>query len=187
MDVWQTPCAQFIGAIGHHTFFLQDASARARLQRFCTAIRQNGVAWFLKREYPQGLDKAIIVNRIGDALYVVDGNAHLLSLVLCDASITLRALVQAAGHQHFVRIWQDGWEAGSGQREAYETYIPPTTDTTRVPQWRAGVDGFKQPPISIKIIPSNVPFDSACFAACDRGRPLQQTAQALTDGGWIRL
>lgn len=186
MDVWQMPCAQFIGAIGHHKYFLHNESARTRLRRFCAAIRQNGMAWFLNSEYPAGAEKAIIVNLIDGTPCVVDGNAHLLSLVLCDASVTLQALVRAAGRRGFVRIWQDGWEAEHGQQQAYETYIPPTTDTTRLPVWRDGWDGFKQPPIRIKIIPSNVRFDSACFAESDRGRPLKQTAMALTRGGWIQ-
>ena len=122
MDVWQTPCAQFIGAIDITPFSARCIGCSGE---FCTAIRQNGVAWFLKREYPQGAGQ-------GDHRQPHRGRAVRggwqrppALLVLCDASShALRALVQAAGRQHFVRIWQDGWEAGSGQRRRTRRIFP---------------------------------------------------------------
>lgn len=178
-DLMERPCGTFVGAVRHHAHFVGDEAARARLARFRDVVRTRGMAAFLAQEYPPGSDKALIVNEIGGTPCVVDGNAHLVALVLCDPDVTLARIVEAAGRAGIVRLWKDGWEAGSGQEAAYETYIPTATDTTRLPEAREGTDWFKDPPQPTKIMPSTIPFDTPALPERDRGRTLAETAEAL--------
>lgn len=173
------PCRTFVGAVRHHAHFVEDEAARARLAWFCDVIRTRGMAAFLAREYPPGSDKALIVNEIGGTPCVVDGNAHLVALVLCDPYVTLARIVEAAGRAGIVRLWKEGWEAGSGQEAAYETYIPVDADTTRLSEAYEGTDWFKDPPQPTKVIPSTIPFDTPALSERDRGRTLAETAEAL--------
>lgn len=179
MDVWNTPCAEFVGAIRHHRHFVEDEAARVRLVGFCGHIRREGAKAFLDAEYPAGGGKAFIVNEVAGRLNLADGNAHLVALVACDSQVTLARLVELAGRDDFVRVWRDGWEEGSGQEKPYEVYIPMATDGADVPGCYKGTDWFKDPPQPTKIIPATVAFDSPLFAPEDRGRPLGETARAL--------
>ena len=183
MDVW---CRDLVGAVGHHWFFSHNAAAQERLSGFVRDIRRDGVDWFLREHYPRTGEKRVIVNQIGGRFYLVDGNAHMLALVLANPGIRFSGLVDAVGHGSFARFWRDGWEEGSGQVEPYETYIPFDTDTERLPSAREGYDAFKPTPERIKIIPSNIPFDSPLLSERDRGRPLGETAEELERLGAIR-
>lgn len=184
------PCSSLVGAVGHHTYFLRTPAARARIARFCEAIRSEGIGAFLEAEYPRarkggarGEGKAFIVNVVGGTPCLIDGNAHLMSLVLCHPAVTLAELCEAAGRDDLVRIWRAGWEEGSGQAAPYDVYIPPDTRTDRIPGARRGVDGFRQPPLVIKIVSAGIASDSLLFDEADRGRPLGQTAAALRELG----
>lgn len=186
-DVWSEPCSSFVGAVGHHAHFTQCARARERIAHFCETIRHVGTAAFIEREYPRPGEmpadradaKAIIVNVVNATPCLVDGNAHLVSLVMCDPGLTLSGLVHQAGRCDFVRIWHEGWEPGSRQDGPYVTYIPPDTDVRRIPWAQDGVNGFVQPPARVKVIPSGIAFDSTLFSVADRGRPLGETARSL--------
>lgn len=180
-DAMTVPCATFVGAVRHHAHFLESEAARARLLGFRDDVRTNGVRAFVDREYPPGSGKAMIVNEVAGRFCLVDGNAHLVALVMCDADLTLARLVEEAGRADFVRLWRDGWERGSGQEAAYETFIPIDADTANVPGAREGVDGFKRPPQPTKIVPSTIAFDSPLFAEADRGRALGETARLLLE------
>ena len=83
------------------------------------------------------------------------------------------------GAPDLVRLWQDGWEDGSGQDAAYDVYIPIGTDTARIPEAREGTDWFKDPPAPTKIVPATIPFDTPLLSEADRGRPLIEAVRAL--------
>ena len=83
------------------------------------------------------------------------------------------------GRDDLVRLWQDGWEDGSGQNAAYDVYIPVGTDTARIPETREGTDWFKDPPAPTKIVPATIPFDTPLLSEADRGRPLIETVRVL--------
>lgn len=183
MHVMSTPCGEFIGAIGHHAHFTEDEAARRRIAGFCQTIREEGLRAFVEREYPRNAGKAIIVNEAEGAWCLVDGNAHLVSAVVCDPDLTLERLVEETGRPDAVRLWRGGWEDGSGQEGPYDVYIPLEIDTDRLPEWREGIDWFKESHPRIKIIPSDLRFDTPLLSSRDRGRPLAETAAALRDLG----
>ena len=183
--IFDLPCLQFVGAVGHHAHFVENADARARIERFCAEIRTEGAAACLEREYPPGSEKTIIVNVVGRRAdhpgipCVVDGNAHLLACCMCLESLTLRKLVETSERPGIVRVWYDGWEEGSGQSAPYDTYVPVETDTRRIPRAYTAIDYFKEPPAPTKVIPSTIAFSSPLFSWRDRGRTLAETATAL--------
>lgn len=178
--IMHTPCAAFIGAVGHHAHFTGDDAARTRLVGFCRRIREQGARIYLNEEYPARGGKAFIVNLTQGKPCLVDGNAHMVALVACDPQLTLARLVEIAGRDDIIRLWQDGWEDGSDQDDAYDVYIPVGTDTGRVPEARVDTDWFKQPPSPTKVIPATIPFDSPLLAENDRGRLIGETA------AWLR-
>lgn len=181
--VWDMPCAGLIGAIRHHAHFLEDDAARSRLSRFRARIDERGARAFLDEEYPAASGKAFIVNEAAGQACLVDGNAHLLAILSCEPDLTLGGLAQAAGRADIVRIWHEGWEEGSGQDAPYDVYIPHAADASRIPGAREGMDGFKNPPIPVNVIPASVAFSSPLFAARDRGRALGETLAALQEEG----
>lgn len=179
MDVLNERCGSFIGAVRHHLYFTESIAARQRLQRFSEMVARDGVKAFIDEEYPAGSGKAMIVNEVAGRLCLVDGNAHLVALLTVDPDLTLGSLIEAVERDDFVRIWIEGWEAGSGQERAYDIYIPIEADVSRIPESRLGVDGFKRPPEDINIIPASIAFDSPLFAPADQGRPLEETAACV--------
>lgn len=187
LDIWNEPCARLIGAVGHHAYFTQNAGARERIDLFCGRIMRDGIVAFMGEEYPRlaaatpdrADAKAVIVNVINATPCLVDGNAHLLSLVMCRPDLTLAELVRLTRRIDFLRVWHDGWEPGSRQENPYDTYIPPDTDVRHVPGARDGVNGFVRPPARVKVIPSTIAFDSVLFSAADRGQPIGETARVL--------
>ncbi|WP_139652106.1 hypothetical protein [Raoultibacter phocaeensis] len=179
MNAMSERCGGFVGAVRHHRYFTEDDSARTRLQSFCERIEREGAKAFIDEEYPCGSGKAMIVNEVAGRFCLVDGNAHLVALVACDPDLTLARLVEVVGRSDFVRVWREGWESDSGQACAYDIYVPIDADVSRIPESRPGVDGFKQPPESINIVPACVAFDSPLFALSDRGRMLAETAACV--------
>lgn len=179
----RVPCAELVGAIGHHAYFLESSAAQERLRGFRNRILESGVRAFLDEEYPRESGKAFIVNEAAGQCCLVDGNAHMLALLACEPDLTVGGLVRMAGRAEVVRIWSDGWEGGSGQDAPYDVYIPHAADASRIPAAREGVDGFKNPPIPVKIIPASIAFSSPLFSARDRGRALGETLSALREKG----
>lgn len=179
MDILNEPCKTFVGAVRHHGHFTEDAAVRERLRSFCERIMREGAKVFVDEEYPPGSGKAMIVNEVAGRLCLVDGNAHLVALLACDPDLTLGSLVETVGRGDFVRLWREGWEAGSGQDCAYDIYVPLGADVALILGSRLGVDGFKQPPEDINVIPSSIAFDSPLFSLCDRGRALSETAECV--------
>lgn len=181
MDVWNASCGELVGAVRHHRYFTEDEEALARLVGFCQRIELKGVKAFVDEEYPPGSSKAMIVNEVAGRLCLVDGNAHMVALVACRPDLTLAELVECAGRTDFVRVWKDGWEEGSGQSVPYEVYIPRNADASSIPRCRDGVDGFKDPPQPTKVILATVAFDTPLLPACDRGRPVGETARFVRE------
>lgn len=175
----EMPCASFIGAVRHHAHFMQDVVAGERIDRLVRIARFRGLQTFVDWEYLAGGNKAFIVNLTQGKACLVDGNAHMVALIAADPKLTLASLVRQTGRNDLVRLWQDGWEDGSGQDAAYDVYIPVDTGTARIPEARVGTDWFKDPPAPTKIIPATIPFDTPLLSEADRGRPLIETVCAL--------
>lgn len=173
------PCAEFVGAVCHHSYFTGSDAARERIAGFVARIGRWGASNFVDEEYPAGAEKRIILNIIDGKVCVTDGNAHLVALVAACPGFHLGQLWRSGSEGGLVRVWRCGWEDGSGQDVPYDTYVPLTADVSRIPGAHAGTDWFKQPPESINVIPSNVPYDSELFSAGDRGRTLGETVEAL--------
>lgn len=174
------PCAQLVGAVGHHAHFTSDDAARARVIGFREAVARRGLGAFLRDEYPTGSGKAFIVNVVDGVPCLIDGNAHLVGVVMAQPEVTLADVVEAAGCGDIVRIWDAGWEYGSGQETAYDVYVPIETDISRIVGAREGVDYFKKPPQPTKIVPGTIASCSTLFAERDRGVALGLTAAALS-------
>ncbi len=184
--LFSVPCLRFVGGVGHHTHFVEDAGARRRIGMLCSGVKSSGIPAFVEREYPRGSEKTIIVNVVGERKgrggipCVVDGNAHLLALCMAVEGLTLARLVELSGRSDIVRIWHDGWEGGSGQTAPYDTYVPVGVDLRRIPGAHRSVDRFKNPPEPTQVIPSTIAFSSPLFSWRDRGRTLGETARALS-------
>lgn len=170
------------GAPGHHTYFISDIHALNIFAKFYRYIKSNGIALFLDREYPVSGDKHIIINQIDNGYYVVDGNKHLVSILLLYPNITIGELMQL--HPNLFRFWKKGIESDS-QPEPYDIYIPHQIDTHNIPDIKEGIDYFKPVPEPIKILPADVPSDSTVFTEKDRGYPLSKTAFAVKQKLWL--
>lgn len=172
-------CGKLIGAVGHHRHFTANSAARERLLRFRERILQEGAEAFFREEYPARSGKAFIVNVADGKACLVDGNAHLVSLVACFPLLKLSDLAALSGRTDIVRIWEDGWEEGSGQSAPYDVYVPVEIDTSHIPGARIDTDWFKHPPAPTKVIPPCISFDDPLFIPGDRGVPLFQTVRGV--------
>lgn len=168
--------ALFIGSPGHHKWFLQNEDCQSAIFEAVDFIRHQGIDSYLKREYPRPEDKQIIINRIGEEYYVVDGNKHLTAMLIACPELTVGRLI--ASHPALIRLWKTGYES-SEQYAPYDVYIPVSVDTSALSDARTGTNYFVNPPSATKIITADIPFDSKVFAKEDRGRPLYETALAL--------
>lgn len=172
------PVAGLYGAPGHHQYFLSDEKTIKTIISFTQYIRTKGMEDFLRREYPLHSTKRIIINEINNKLYVVDGNKHLICLLLVNPNIRLGNLM----HYSFgiIRYWNKGFESFQNNGIPYEIFIPHRIDTSAVSGARTGYDYFKNPPEKIRIIPADIPFDSPPFKSDERGKPLWLTASSLS-------
>lgn len=171
-----TKFINFIGAPGHHQYFLTHTPAKSVIWDFCGYIRANGLSAFLNREYPPQGIKRIIINQAGGQWNVVDGNKHLVSILLAEPQLMVNDLLRI--RPKLIRIWNCGMEY-ERQETPYNIFIPGHIDTTSLQNAKCGYDYFKNPPEKIKIIPANIPFDSTVFQEDDRGRALWETVKAL--------
>lgn len=165
-----------IGALGHHQYFLTNIPTKSIIQDFCTYIRTNGLSAFLDQEYPSRGIKRIIINQTREQFNVVDGNKHLVSILLVNPQLMINDLLQI--RPDLIRIWNCGIECEQ-QKIPYDIFIPNHIDTTYIKNARCGYDYFKNPPEKIKIIPANIPFNSTAFNEKDRGRILGETVKTL--------
>ena len=165
-----------IGSPGHHLYFLTNMQTKLIIQNSCEYIRIFGLTAYLEREYPSNRNKHIIINQTGKQFNVVDGNKHLVSILLAEPKLTINELLQIK--PELIRFWDCGIE-NCHQRNPYDIFIPNHIDTSSIENVRNGYDCFKNPPEKIKIIPANIPFNSAAFSERDRGRTLEETVKAL--------
>lgn len=166
-----------IGSPGHHHYFLTDPYARESLLLARDYIRVYGLSAYVLREYPPHGEKRIIINRIGKQFYVVDGNKHLVAMLLAYPDLRMEDLNRISSS--LFRIWNQGVEDEERQSVPYEVYIPVHIDTSAIRNVKIGYDFFKTVPQKTKIIPADIPFDSPRFSPIDKGRPLSETAAAL--------
>lgn len=171
-----TNLTNLIGAPGHHQFFLTNIPTKSIIQNSCKYIRTNGLAAFLSREYPSQGTKRIIINQTGETFHVVDGNKHLVSILLAYPWLMINDLLKI--RPNLIRFWDFGIEYEQ-QRTPYDIFIPNHIDTSSIQNARCGYDHFKNPPERIKIISANIPFNSTAFQERDRGRALGETVKAL--------
>lgn len=169
------------GAPGHHTYFISDTHALIIFAGFYSYIKSNGISAFLNQEYPVSNDKRIIINQIDNGYYVVDGNKHLVSLLLLYPNLTIGELIRL--HPTLFRFWKKGREYNS-QSEPYDIYIPHHIDTHNIPDVMEGVDYSKPVPERIKIIRAEIPFNDKAFSEKDRGYLLEQTSSAIKHKLW---
>ena len=165
------------GAPGHHEHFLTDTIAYRKILVLTDYARMEGIDAYLRLEYPSPDKKSIIVNVINGKIYVVDGNRHLISLIIAKPDLTFGELMQHM--PNVVRLWHEGIEGTQNVGKPYDVYIPYSISTERLPNARIGTDYFKMSHEQIKIISANIPFDSELFLPNEKGYPLYQTAIAL--------
>lgn len=176
-----------IGAVGHHSFFLTNHPAKNRIRIHVSRILAFGLKQYLNEEYlstieNEKLGKSFIVNEIEDQYFLLDGNLHMLSIILALPTTTLGDIMQTAERSDIIRFWKNGYENSPNiQKNPYDTYIPLDICTEKIAGAHKGVDHFKNPPEDILIIPSNIPYNSMLFLSQHRGQPLGVTATALLD------
>lgn len=173
------------GSPGHHHYFLTDPRAREEIIRARNDILAHGLPAYVLREYPPHGDKRIIINQIGGRFYVVDGNKHLVAMLLVQPNLRMADLGRI--HSRLFRFWNRGIEDGGRQSVPYEIYIPMHIDTSSIPNVKIGYDFFKAVPQKTKIIPASIPFDSPKFSKVDQGRSLAETVSAFRSAASVRL
>lgn len=179
--------ANLVGAVGHHAFFLTSASAQNRIQIHVNRILAFGLKQYLNEEYlstiqNNKLSKSFIINEIENRHFLLDGNLHMVAIILALPATTIGDIVQAAGRADIIRFWKNGYEDSPAiQKNPYDTYIPLHICTDKIAGAHKGMDYFKNPPEEIFIIPSNIPYDSMLFSPPQQGQPLGITAMALTE------
>ena len=168
-----------IGSPRHDHYFKNSEHAQNNIKKLVKAVKENGDAGMLKTEYPDTTQKNIIINIIGDNFYIVDGNKHLISMLLVNPNLRFIDIEQM--HPGVIRIWKAGVEEGRNTVETrYEVYIPVDVDISRIDGGHKGVDYFKNPPRETNIIPGDFPFDSPLLNDADRGVALKDTVEALS-------
>lgn len=172
----QQKIASICGAPGHDQYFCDDARIKKRIFTYADFICRNGITAFLNREYPEPDNKNIILNEIDGRLFCVDGNCHLVSLLIACPSLTIGDLRQYA--PKVIRFWNKGIEYNRNIYP-YDIYIPYRINTDKIPSVRYGIDYFKSHSEKVKIIPADIPFDSRLFLPLERGCPLFQTAISM--------
>ncbi len=166
-----------ISSPGHHHYFLTDPYVREDLRLARDSIRSRGLPAYVLREYPPNKEKRIIINRIENRFFVVDGNKHLTAMLLALPGLCVADLQCIC--PDLIRFWDRGIEHEGEQVIPYEIYIPTHIDTSALREVRIGYDNFKWVPHVTKIIPADIPFDSPLFSGVDRGLPLSRTVAAL--------
>lgn len=172
-----TKIAYICGAPGHHLFFCSDREIQNRIFEYVSFIQSKGERAFLAREYPDPNRKNIIINNIEGRLFCVDGNCHMVSLMIACPDLTLGKLRYLV--PDVVRFWTKGIENWKNIGHPYDVYIPYHINTDRIPSVREGFDCFNGRFDKVKIIPADIPFDSVLFSLPERGYPLFQTALSV--------
>lgn len=167
-----TNLRSLIGSPGHHHYFLTDPHARGELLRAKDYILAHGLPAYVLREYPPHREKRIIINQIGERFYVVDGNKHLVAMLLVNPNLCVGDL--ECTRSGLFRFWNCGIEDERIQNVPYDVYIPMHIDTSAIRNVKIGYDFFKAVPPKTKIIPADTVFDGPEFSEIDKGRPLAE-------------
>lgn len=166
------------GAPRHDYYFKKNDSVSCSILEMAHYGRRHGIQALLRREYPDTDTKNIIVNIIDDRIFVVDGNRHLVALLMVKPDLTFGELQNY--RTGLVRIWFAGVEEGKNSAVTpYDVYIPDAVTISNIPKAHKGMDHFKNPPSPINIVPANFRFDSNALTRIDRGYPLYQTTIAV--------
>ena len=173
------------GAPRHDYYFRKDDSTSCSILELAQYGRCHGIQALLRREYPDTATKNIIVNIIDNQVFVVDGNRHLVALLMVKPDLTFGEL--NTHHTGLLRIWFAGVEEGRNSAfMPYDVYIPDAVTISNIPKAHKGVDRFKNPPSPINIVPASFRFDSNTLTSIDRGYPLYQTAIAVLGNHKLR-
>lgn len=170
----QQPVAFICGSPGHDQYFRNNFKAKQRIFELAEYAGARGIGAFLRREYPTPATKNFIINEIDGRLFCVDGNCHLVSLLIAYPGLTIEDLLHDS--PAVVRFWRKGVEDGRNDGKPYDVYIPYRIFTEKIPDVRCGIDGSKPAGEKTKIIRADIPFDSSLFLTQERGYPLYQTA-----------
>ena len=184
-DVFNFSVGCSCGAPGHDYYFKTNDSASCSIMEMAQYGRSHGILALLRREYPDTKAKNIIINIIEEQTFVVDGNRHLIALLIIKPSLTFAELnIYRAG---LVRIWFAGVEDGKNSASTpYDVYIPDKVSIGNIPGAHKGMDYYKNPPTPTNIIPADFRFDSQKLNYIDRGYPLYQTAIAIMEKHYPR-
>lgn len=162
---------------GHYHFFLTDLCIREELLQAGNYIKEHGLQAYVLREYPPHGKKRVIINRIGNRFYVVDGNKHLTAMLLIRPNLCVEDLEHIC--PGLFRFWNCGIEDDGRQSVPYKVYIPAHINTSAIRNVKIGYDYFKTVPQEMKIIPADIPFDNPDFSEIDKGRPLAYLVNAF--------
>ena len=177
-EVMSTPIKELITSTGHHRHFTEEESLAELFRGYRRKIRDCGLDAFLREEYPNTADKNIIVNVVGDKCCIIDGNKHMVTILLsCPVVRDFTVGQLDSMRPGLFRIWFGGIEGYNN--EPYDVYIPMDIDTDKIPETRVTVDYFQPGHPLTKVIPANISFDDERFGERDRGRPIMETVEAL--------
>ncbi len=166
-----------ISSPGHDRHFCTDEACRDIIFEHADYIAQNGIINYLNKEYKNSGEKNIIINVIGETCYVVDGNKHLVAIMLSgfkNAHLTFGELEEYC--PGLLRIWFEGSENGNAP---YDVYIPVSVNTDRIEGVRITKDYFKAGYPDTKVVSGALRFDDDCFDLDDRGKALRRTYSIL--------
>jgi len=168
--------ADLILSPGHFKHFLVSAEAREQIVRGLHILKTYGILYYLQAEYPEHLEKSIIINTIGGSHFAIDGNRHILTLYIFDSTLKIENLYRI--YPHCLRLWADGYE--QEQTTMNEVWIPLDVDTDAlIADVKIVTDYSKNPPTKTKSIPGNIRFDSELFSHVDRGRKISEVGNFL--------
>lgn len=162
---------------GHFKFFLEDKITLDKIKNDLRTLTSKGLFYYLQQEYPAYSEKSIILNKISDEYFIVDGNRHLFSLYLFNPDITIPEIYEC--YPRCLRFWEQGIETAA-QRSPYEIYVPLTVETNRISQAKVVTDFFKSPPVKTNSIPAYVRFnDASLFNRDDIGQSVNTAGKFL--------
>ena len=167
-----------------HRYFCINKGCKNIIFDHADYIVKKGLVSYLEREYKGNQEKNIIVNVINDSCYVVDGNKHLVAILLGlsgKEDPTFGDLEKKC--PGLLRIWFEGSENGN---PPYDVYIPMTVNTDNIENVKVTVDCFKPDKPQTKVITGSVKFDDPAFPEEDRGRKLFETHRHLVTAYILR-
>ena len=176
-DVMAYKLMDAVSSPGHDHHFCTDEACKGIIFSHADYIAENGIVKYLEKEYKNCPEKNIIVNVIDDSCYVVDGNKHLIAIMLSslkNANLTFGELESYC--PGLLRVWFGGSENGNAP---YDVYIPVGVNSDGIEGVRITKDYFKEGHPETKVVSGTLKFDDPIFSPEDRGKALKRTYSIL--------